>query len=115
MNAMPYNPILAVQAADAVREAEQFLAVFADGWRELPMESRPHALRLALLDLVTIYHAEPLRAEIFVKRVADAAELPTDQLRELVKRRAAIVGAMPELYQKKRTRDACEAEILSWM
>jgi hypothetical protein len=117
MNVTAYNqnPLLAVQAAEAVRQAEKFLAVFCDEWRELPMKSRPHALRLALLDLTTIFCAEPLQAEIWLNYVAAAAELPKTELRALIRRRAEIVEAIPELYKKKHTRDACKAEILSWI
>src|ERR1017187_6365763 len=97
----------------AVQHAENELSDFVATWQDVPIGLRPTALRFALLALVILFLDHPIRAEIFLRDVSRAAELPKSEMRQLIQRRADICRNYKELWKRKSA--AVEQEVLSWM
>jgi hypothetical protein len=111
----PFNNNLLVVAEEraAVADAESFLVGFTEGWSTLSPQARPLALREAVFSLTTLWTDEPISAEIFLRDVACAAELPKVELRRLVQRRADIITNIRELWRRNPV--AVHSEVIKWM
>lgn len=111
----PYNtnPIIVAEVAAAVRNAEERLADTFCAWPTLSHHERPIALRYAIMDLVTLYLSEPVRAEIWFDGLAKMLDISKADLQRLVERRADIINNIKELW--KRQQAVTEAEVIGWM
>jgi hypothetical protein len=107
------NPLVIAEAAGAVRDAEQLTAEIVACWPTMIPQLRPAALRQLVMALVTLFLAEPVRAEIFLRDAARAAGVPVTELRRAVQRRADIINHLPTLLERRRAET--ESEVVSWM
>jgi hypothetical protein len=100
----PFPPTAhdAALEAAAVRESEEYLAGFRDGWNDLSSQARPVALSQALWSLTILALSNGLQMEIVIGDVARAAGLPKMELRKQIEDRATFFRRLPELYKHHR-------------
>lgn len=96
----------------AVTDAESFLVDFSNSWANLPAEYRPGIIKHAFLHLVVLTLAAPVRAEIWLRQIATAADVPKSKLREQINKRVWMHTHNARLLDDRRTRQQFETALM---
>lgn len=100
--------IYETDSLEAVRHAKAFLSHMAGLWPKLPEEHKPSVLNSALWNLTLCWLDNPLQAEIRLKMVAEAMDIPKDSLRGVVAHRAAFLSVPSETRDDKFKELLCQ-------
>lgn len=95
-----------------VADAESYLVDFCETFSRLPWKYRPPATKNAICHLVVLALADPVRAEIFMRDVARAADVSRAKLRQLVESRCWFFENLNRLTDNRRTRKMAECNLV---
>lgn len=103
---------IVVEEIRAVADAESYLVDFVPVFAVLPWPLRPAAVKYAVNHLTVLALADEVRAEIFLRDVAVAADVSKTVLRKQVEDRCWLFRNLNKLVADRKTCDEAKAELV---
>jgi hypothetical protein len=103
---------IAAENIRAVADAESYLVDFVPTFAELPWPMKPAAIRYAVGHLTVLALSDEVRAEIFLRDVAVAADVSKPVLRKQVADRCWFFRNLNRLVDDRKTCDEAKAELV---